>query len=90
MSPESGLLFRGCVSGPSRGVGGHCRPDQFLEGGLVELLAFADVDGSARVPLETVVRRVGVDTATGQLRIKLHDLKERSPDGASLAAEARP
>jgi len=36
------LLLRGCASGPSRGVGGHRGPDQFLEGGLVELLAFAN------------------------------------------------
>ena len=36
----------------------HRGPDQLLEGGLVELLAFANVDGSARVPLETGVEQL--------------------------------
>src|SRR5947207_15152292 len=58
VSPEPGLLLRGRASGPSRGVGGHRGPNQFLEGGLVELLAFANVDGSARVPLETGVEQL--------------------------------
>ncbi|MBI4511493.1 MAG: recombinase family protein [Deltaproteobacteria bacterium] len=40
--------------------------------------------------LHVLVRRVGVNTATGQLHIKLHDLKERSPAGTGVAAEARP
>jgi hypothetical protein len=38
--------------------------------------------------LHILVRRVAYDIDSGQLRIKLYDLKERSPASAGGAAEA--
>src|SRR6185295_2521094 len=70
------LLLWGCAS--SRGVGGHRGPDQCLEGSLVELLTFAKVDGSARVPLETGVEQfLGVRKGGPSEEGQLHDLLVR-------------
>src|SRR5438046_2302172 len=93
VSPEPGLLLRGGASGPSRGVGGHRGPDQCLEGGLVELLAFADVDGSARIPLETGVEQLlGVLEGGASEEGELHDLLVRLPrtDAAVMGPDRSP
>src|SRR5438874_10963348 len=93
VSPEPGLLLRGGASGPSRGIGGHRGPDQFLEGGLVELLACANVDGSARVPLETGVEQLpGVLEGGASEEGELHDLLVRLPrtDAAVMGPDRSP
>ena len=48
------------------------------------------VPAERRELLHVLVHRVAVDTATGQLRIKLYDLKDHQPAGAIAAAEATP
>ncbi len=86
-------LELGEVEGRLRGVAGVRheveRVAEFLDAfdGLWDAL----VPAERRELLHVLVHRVAVDTATGQLRIKLHDLKERSPaSAAGLAAEATP
>lgn len=86
-------LELGEVEGRLRGVAGVRheveRVAEFLDAfdGLWDAL----VPAERRELLHVLVHRVAVDTATGQLRIKLHDLKERSPaSAAGLTVEATP
>src|SRR5262249_30179525 len=37
----------------------HCRADEFLQGRLVDLLAFVDVDGAPDIPVEAGVEQAG-------------------------------
>src|SRR4051812_30013715 len=69
------LLLRGCTPGAGRAVGGHGRPDQRLEGSLVQRVALSDVDRAPRVPLEAGVEQLlGVFQRGAPEEGELHDL----------------
>ena len=33
----------------------HCSPDEILQGGLIELVAFVDVDGAPHIPVQACI-----------------------------------
>jgi hypothetical protein len=86
-SPGAGLallLLRSSLSAYG-GVGGYRGADELFESGFVDLLAFAEVDRTARVPLEAGVEQLLRVFERGSAeKGELHDLLVRFP-GADAA-----
>ncbi len=52
---RAGLLLLGCPLSPRCGVGRHRGADELLEGSFVDILLFAKVDRTPRVPFQAGV-----------------------------------
>src|SRR6202162_2931723 len=87
------LLLLGCPLNARCGVGRHRGADELFEGGFVDLLPFAEVDRSPRVPFQAGIEELfrvfdGGSAKEGEL----HDLLVRSPcaDAAVMGPDGVP
>src|SRR5271170_7372170 len=77
---SAGLLLLGCPLSARCGVGRHRGADELLEGSFVDLLPFAQVDRTPRVPFQAGIEELlrvfdGGSAGEGEL----HDLLVRLP-----------
>src|SRR4030088_1200619 len=80
MRASASLLLLGCPLSARCGVGRHPGADELLEGSFVDLLPFAEVDRSPRVPFQAGIEELlrvfdGGSAKEGEL----HDLLVRFP-----------
>ena len=68
---ESDAHFFSCSPFSCRRVRRHCGADQILEGGLVDRLALAEVDGAPRIPFQTGIEQVfrGLSSAAPRAKV---------------------
>src|ERR1700692_1527890 len=77
---EPGLLLPGCALSARCGVGRHRGADELLKGGFVDLLPFAEVDRTPRVPFQAGIEELlRVFDGGSAMEGELHDLLVRFP-----------
>ena len=97
---EPGLLLLGCPLSACCGVGRHRGADELLEGSFVDLLPFAEVDRTPRVPFQAGIEELlrvldGGSAEEGELhdllvRFPRADAAVMGPDGGSRGILASP